>query len=289
MESEQTDSVPELVLVTGVSGAGRSSVAKVLEDMQYLVIDNLPPQLIPAVADYHGVKDGRRLALVIDSRAGLHVAEVKNALEELESSGIRKLIVFLDADDFSIIRRYEENRRPHPVEAATLRESIARERQLLADLRESADLVIDTSELNVHQLRQQVAEQFGNMSGGRSMRVSITSFGFKHGIPLDVDLIFDVRFLPNPYWIPQLRSLRGTDKEVAEYVFESDDAQEFFGMLTEMITFLIPRYRAEGKSFLSVGIGCTGGHHRSIAIAEKLGEVLGEENHVVVRHRDSSL
>lgn len=289
MEVDRASNAPELVLVTGMSGAGRSSVAKVLEDMQFLVIDNLPPQLIPAVVEYHGVRQGRRLAVVVDARGGLPSDEVKAALDELRVAGIKTMIVFLDADDDSIIRRYEENRRPHPIQAGTLLDAIAKEREVLAELREGADLLIDTSELNVHQLRHRVAEWFGSASGGRSMKVSITSFGFKHGIPRDADLMFDVRFLPNPHWIPELRVQRGTDLAVADYVFESEDSQRFFEMLLELVGFLIPRFRAEGKSYLSVAIGCTGGHHRSVAIAERLGDALKGENDVLVRHRDTDL
>ena len=279
---------PQVLVVTGMSGAGRSSAAKVLEDLGYTVIDNLPPRLIGEVVDHHEVAEGRRrLVVVVDSRGGLPTDDIRAALTNLERSGIRSMVLFLDAEDQALIRRYEENRRPHPLRRASLVESIASERELLEELREIADVVIDTTDLNVHQLRERLADEFSEGQPDRPMRVSLTSFGYKHGVPRDADLLFDVRFLPNPHWVPELKPLRGTDAPVADYVMGQPDAKEFLEKVKGMLEFLIPRYQAEGKSYLSIGIGCTGGHHRSVCLAEELGRWLEEQGiAVAVRHRD---
>lgn len=279
---------PGVLIVTGLSGAGRSTAAKVLEDLGYTVVDNLPPRLIPEVAEYHHVAEGRgRVVAVIDSRGGLATSEVGPVIDSLEGQGIRTMVLFLEADDAMLVRRYEENRRPHPVRGGTLPESIADERLLLADLKEMADLVIDTTDLNVHQLREVITHRFTEPGPQRTMRVAVTSFGYKHGVPRDIDLCFDVRFLPNPHWVAELRPKRGTDPEVFDYVMGNPDGAAFFKKLTEMLNFLVPRYVREGKSYLSIGIGCTGGHHRSVAIAQALGDTLENKGlDVAVRHRD---
>jgi UPF0042 nucleotide-binding protein len=273
-----------------MSGAGRSTAANVLEDLEYIVIDNLPPQLMPAVVQHHGVAEGKkRLAMVIDSRGGLPFDELRAGLDELDREGITSLMLFLDAEDAALIRRYEENRRPHPLRKSNLADAIETERALLAEVKDLSDVVVDTTDLNVHQLRARITDQFSTEGPHRPMRVSVTSFGFKHGIPRDSDLLFDVRFLPNPHWVPELRALRGTDRPVAEYVMSQQDATGFLERAGEMLDFLIPRYMAEGKSYLSIGIGCTGGHHRSVAMAEALGERLRQQDiDAVVRHRDSA-
>ncbi|MGF1666887.1 MAG: RNase adapter RapZ [Acidimicrobiia bacterium] len=280
---------PQVLVVTGMSGAGRSTAADVLEDLEYTVIDNLPPQLMAAVVDHHRVAEGRRkLAMVIDSRGGLPIDAIRHGIDELDRQGITSRGLFLDAEDDAIIRRYEENRRPHPLRTGNLGEAIETERHLLLELRDLADVVIDTTDLNVHQLRARLTDQFSQGSAHRPMRVSVTSFGFKHGIPRDTDLLFDVRFLPNPHWVPELRPFRGTDQAVADYVMSHDDAVGFLGRVQDLLAFLIPRFQAEGKSYLSIAIGCTGGHHRSVALAEKLGEWFASEDvDAVVRHRDS--
>jgi UPF0042 nucleotide-binding protein len=196
-------------------------------------------------------------------------------------------VVFLDADDDVIVSRYEENKRPHPLGHETISDSIAAERDLLSDLREEADVIVDTSSLNIHQLRDQLTSQFSEEEMTRPMRVSVRSFGFKNGTPRDIDLLFDVRFLPNPHWVPELRPLRGTDERVAEYVMGEEAAKEFVDRADDMLAFLIPHFEAEGKSYLSVGIGCTGGHHRSVAIAEELRRRLAQHGiTATVRHRD---
>jgi UPF0042 nucleotide-binding protein len=225
--------------------------------------------------------------VVIDSRGGLSIHELRDAIVELSREGVMTRVVFLDADDDVIVSRYEENRRPHPLGRATISESISAERELLGDLREEADVIIDTSQLNVHELRESLTAQFSEEEMTRPMRVSIRSFGFKHGTLRDTDFLFDVRFLPNPHWVPELRHLRGTDDRVAEYVMSADGAKEFVDWIDELFAFLVPRFEAEGKSYLAVGIGCTGGHHRSVVIAEELGRRLAQHGiKANVRHRD---
>ncbi len=279
---------PHVLVVTGMSGAGRSSAAKILEDLGYTVIDNLPPSLLGQVVQAHDLPQAHKhLAVVIDSRGGLPTGELREAIIELEREGILTRIVFLDADDNVIVSRYEENRRPHPLGLDTISEAIEAERDLLSELREMADVVIDTSNLNVPALRERLEVQFSEDEMERPMRVSIRSFGFKHGAPRDTDLVFDVRFLPNPHWVPELRDLRGTHLPVSDYVLNSEGAQEFADRIDELLGFLIPRFQAEGKSYLSIGIGCTGGHHRSVAMAEELRERLTEHGvNASVRHRD---
>ena len=228
-----------------------------------------------------------RLAVVVDSRGGDAVERLQEVVQQLEQQGVKTVVLFLDADDNVIIRRYEENRRPHPLAAPTIDEAIAAERKMLDPLREAADVVIDTSELNVHQLRDRIVNEFSPEEMQRPLRVSVRSFGFKHGTPRDADLVFDVRFLPNPHWVPELKPLRGTDPDVADYVLSNPDAAEFVDRVDELIGFLLPKYEAEGKSYVSIAIGCTGGHHRSVAIAEEIGRRLEKRGvRAAVRHRD---
>lgn len=283
-----TSDAPHVLVVTGMSGAGRSSAANILEDMGYTVIDNLPPTLLELAVQAHDIPEAHKhLAVVIDSRGGLPIDELRNARTELEREGVQTRIVFLDAEDDVIVARYTENRRPHPLGLDTITESIAAEKELLAELREMADVIIDTSMLTVAGLQERLTSQFSEDEESRPMRVSVRSFGFKHGPPRDLDIVLDVRFLPNPHWVPELRPLRGTDASVREYVLQADGAEEFMAKAEDMLEFLIPRYQAEGKSYLSIGIGCTGGHHRSVAIADELArrlEKLGVR--VVTRHRD---
>lgn len=279
---------PHVLVVTGMSGAGKSSAADVLEDNGYHVIDNLPPELLSQVADFHGLGERSvRLAVVVDSRGGDAVERLQEVVQQLEQQGVKTVVLFLDADDNVIIRRYEENRRPHPLAAPTIDEAIAAERKMLDPLREAADVVIDTSELNVHQLRDRIVNEFSPEEMQRPLRVSVRSFGFKHGTPRDADLVFDVRFLPNPHWVPELKPLRGTDPDVADYVLSNPDAAEFVDRVDELIGFLLPKSEAEGKSYVSIAIGCTGGHHRSVAIAEEIGRRLEKRGvRAAVRHRD---
>lgn len=280
---------PQVLVVTGMSGAGRSTTAKVLEDLGYFVVDNVPPALIADVVHYNDLAENpRRLAVVVDARGGYPIDTIRSTMDELEREGIESSVLFLDASDEVLVQRFEENRRPHPVAGDTLGESIVAERSLLAELRADADFVIDTSDTNVHDLRRRLEAQFQEQRPERPMRVAITSFGFKHGSPRDADLIFDVRFLPNPHWVEELRPFTGLDEPVRRYVLDQDDTVEFLGKVDDLLEFVIPKFRHEGKSYLSIGIGCTGGRHRSVAIAEELAERLrGRGIQVAVRHRDT--
>jgi UPF0042 nucleotide-binding protein len=279
---------PQVIVVTGMSGAGRSTAADVLEDLGYFVIDNLPPTLISEVVRMNDLAESpRRLAVVVDSRGGFPLGELNEAILDLMGQGVECLVLFLDADRDVLIRRYEENRRPHPLGLGTLADSIAAERELLAELRAAADVVVDTTDMNVHQLRERIEHQFQEDRPERPMRVAVRSFGFKHGTPRDADLVFDVRFLPNPHWQAGLRELTGRDQEVREFVLEHADAKAFMDQVEGLLSFLIPRFRMEGKSYLSVAVGCTGGHHRSVAIAEELGAWLESQGiQATVQHRD---
>lgn len=279
---------PHLVIVTGMSGAGRSTAANVLEDNDFFVVDNLPPTLITSVADEAGLLDGRRekLAIVVDMRGGVTLEDLDLALKGLLTRGIRTTILFLDARDQVLATRFQETRRTHPVREGDLAAKIATERRSIEEIRGSADVIIDTSELNVHQLRERVEEAFTEL-GPRRMHVDVVSFGFKKGLPRVVDVLFDVRFLPNPHWVPEFRPFTGLDDEVRDYVFSHEDAEAFVDKAWEMLQFLVPRYTNEGKAYLTIGIGCTGGQHRSVAIAEELASRLGAlDIEVLVRHRD---
>jgi len=278
---------PQVLVVTGMSGAGRSTAAFALEDLGYIVVDNLPPQLIEGVIDHYGLHESRgRLVVALDARGG-DTTGLRDAIDSLERSGVPMLVVFIDADDQTIFRRYEENRRPHPLRQGGLAESIQLERELLAPLREMADVVIDTTDLNVHQLRNRITGEFAEGQPERPMRVAVTSFGFKHGTPRDADLMLDVRFLPNPHWVPELRPLPGTDQKVADYVLTHSDAVGFLDRTEGLLDFLIPRYQAEGKSYLSIAVGCTGGRHRSVALAAAIAAWLEDRGIAVsVSHRD---
>jgi UPF0042 nucleotide-binding protein len=275
---------PQLVVITGMSGAGRSLAGKALEDLGFFVIDNLPANLIARVveqADPARDPRRRRLAVAVDTRGGLSFEALEQVLLALTTEGVPTTLLFLDADDEVLTKRFAESRRPHPVEAPTLSESIALERAALRDLRGQADVVVDTSDRSVHDLRRLLGELFAGL------RVTVTSFGFKHGVPRVVDLLFDVRFLPNPYWAPELRALTGHDEPVRQMVMSHPDTGEFLARAESLLEFLLPRYEAEGKSYLTIGIGCTGGRHRSVLVAEELVRWLAErEIEASIRHRD---
>ena len=279
---------PRLVIVTGMSGAGRSVTANVLEDNDFFVVDNLPLRLIPSVVDEVGLLEGgrRKLAIAVDTRGEITLDDLSAATGDLARRGIRSTILFLDADDRVLARRFEETRRVHPVRPGDLAEKIAIERRSLEEIRGAADIIIDTSDLNVHELRERVEAAFSGM-GPRRMRVDVLSFGFKKGLPRVADLLFDVRFLPNPHWLPELRPQTGLDKDVRDYVFGQPDAGAFIELVWEMLEFLVPRYFTEGKAYLTIAVGCTGGQHRSVAIAEELGTRLHQlDVDAAVRHRD---
>jgi UPF0042 nucleotide-binding protein len=280
----------DVTIITGLSGAGRSSAADVLEDLGCFVIDNLPPALIPKVAELARDRERpTRYALVVDVRSGEFMDELAGALAALRATGARTRMLFLDASDPALVRRFEASRRPHPL-AATGRvsEGIARERVLLEGLKGEADVVVDTTNLNVHELRDRLRELFGDTPApDAALQTSLLSFGYKFGIPLDVDLIFDCRFLPNPHWVEDLRPRPGTDEAVRRYVLEQPDAQAFLDRLRELFALLLPAYAREGKSYLSIAVGCTGGRHRSVVIAAELAKLLaGLGFPASVHHRD---
>jgi len=280
----------DVTIITGLSGAGRSSAADVLEDLGCFVIDNLPPSLIPKVAELARDRERpTRYALVVDVRSGEFMDELAAALAALRETGARTRMLFLDASDAALVRRFEASRRPHPL-AATSRVSdgIARERELLEELKGEADVVVDTSSLNVHELRDRLHELFADTPApDGSLQTSLISFGYKFGIPLDVDLIFDCRFLPNPHWVETLRPLPGTDDTVRRYVLDQPEAQAFLAQLRDLFALLLPAYAREGKTYLSIGVGCTGGRHRSVVIAEELVKLLaGLGFPASVHHRD---
>ncbi len=279
----------DVTIITGMSGAGRSAAADVLEDLGFFVIDNLPPALVAKVAELgRGAEGTERFALVIDVRSGEFVDDLVAALAELREMGAGTRVLFLDAADDVLVRRYEATRRKHPLAIdERVSEGIASERQLLEDLKGRADIVVDTSELNVHELRDRLRELFDVDQRAGALQTSIVSFGYKHGLPMDVDLVFDCRFLPNPHWVDDLRPLPGTDPRVREYVLGQPETRPFLDELERLFSLLLPAFVREGKSYLSIGIGCTGGHHRSVVIAAELARLL--EQHGVsphVHHRD---
>jgi UPF0042 nucleotide-binding protein len=284
-----TDSPLDVTIVTGMSGAGRSSAADVLEDLGFFVIDNLPPALIPKVAELAREGDRpQRFALVVDVRSGAFMNELDTALADLRETGAHTRVFFLDASDETLVRRFEASRRPHPL-AGTDRVSdiITRERAILEELKGQADIVLDTSGLNVHELRDRVRELFGEGDGAPSLQTNVVSFGYKHGVPLDVDLVFDCRFLPNPHWVDRLRPLPGTDAKVRKYVLKQPEAEQFLGELERLFAMLLPAYVREGKAYLSVGIGCTGGRHRGVVMANEVAKVLDRLGFPArVHHRD---
>ena len=278
----------EVLLVTGMSGAGRSTVSAALEDLGWFVIDNLPLELVVRVSELAaaGSLDYTGVAFVV-GRDGRVQPDALLAVErELQQMHASAKILFLDAPDDVLIRRFEGNRRRHPFPAPTLADSIKGERARLQSIHDAADLVIDTGSLNTNQLRRRIVETFADADGGEAMRVSIVSFGYSFGIPRDVDLVFDCRFLPNPHWDEDLRPLTGLDERVVAFVLDQEPAQHFLHDVTNMLEWQIPAFAAEGKSYLSIAIGCTGGRHRSVAIAEELRRRLGIDN--AVFHRDVS-
>jgi UPF0042 nucleotide-binding protein len=279
----------DVTIVTGMSGAGRSAAADVLEDLGFFVIDNLPPTLITKVAELgREAEDRQKFALVIDVRAGEFLDDLDAALVELREMGARTRVLFLDAADDVLVRRYEATRRKHPLgDDERVSDGIASERQLLGELKEHADIVLDTSELNVHELRDRLRELFDADQMAGALQTSVVSFGYKHGLPLDVDLVFDCRFLPNPHWVEELRPLSGNDAAVRDYVMSQPETGAFLVEMERLFALLLPAYLKEGKSYLSVGIGCTGGRHRSVVIAHEIADMLGRLGFVArVHHRD---
>ncbi len=261
----------EVVVVSGMTGAGRSTAAKELEDLGYYVVDNLPPSLLPDVVRLVDETQGRSqaVAVVVDVRSGSFFGTLRTLLAE-GATGRRTTLLFLDAADDVLVRRQEAARRPHPLQGSgRLLDGLARERRVLADLRADADLVIDTTALNVHQLTDRVAEAFGTPET-TALKVTVVSFGFKYGIPVDADFVADMRFLPNPFWVPELRGSTGRDADVADYVRAQPGAAEFLDAYVPVLTGVAAGYLREGKRFMRVAIGCTGGKHRSVAMTEEI-------------------
>ncbi|MFY7069177.1 RNase adapter RapZ [Nocardiopsis changdeensis] len=280
---------PEVVIVTGMSGAGRSTAARALEDLDWFVVDNLPPGLLPTMIELAGRTHGAvpRVAVVVDVRSLAFTEDLLSTVEELRKRDITARVLYLEAGDDALVRRFEGVRRPHPLQGdGRLTDGIARERETLRAVRGEADLVIDTSQLNVHQLKARVIGFFGESDEARP-RANVVSFGFKHGLPVDADLVLDCRFLPNPHWIPELRPMNGRDEPVRDYVLSQDGAKEMLEAYSEVLKLTIEGYQREGKHYMTLAVGCTGGKHRSVAMAEQFAERLrtqGVEVHVV--HRD---
>lgn len=281
----------EFTIISGMSGAGKSHALAAFEDAGYFSIDNLPPQMIAASADLFALEGSKveKAALVTDVRGGKYFDEIERCLNELDSKQIPYRLLFLEASNQTLLQRFKETRRPHPLAPeGDIPEGIERERKMLSDLKQRADWVINTSNLNIHELRQSVIRDVmpGNL---QELIVSIVSFGFKYGTPLYADLLFDVRFLPNPNYEASLKALTGLDRAVSNYVLESGDGALFLEKLADLLDYLLPRYLNEGKTNLSIGVGCTGGHHRSVAIAEWLAARYRSQDfgyNVIIRHRD---
>ncbi len=279
----------ELAIITGLSGAGRSTAAKCLEDLGWFVVDNLPPGLLPTMTELGRRSGGAvsRIAVVVDVRGGAFFSDLRAALEEVGAHGIHPRVLFLEAGDDALVRRFDHVRRPHPLQGdGRVVDGINRERGLLAELRGEADLVLDTTDLNVHELRSKIDAAFGEPATNR-LHAAVVSFGYKYGLPLDADLVADCRFLPNPHWVEQLRPFNGQDAEVRDYVLAQPGANEFIDQYAALLRLVGEGYVREGKRYLTLAVGCTGGKHRSVAIAEQLAARLAADGvGVRVVHRD---
>lgn len=278
------------ILITGMSGGGLNSAAKVLEDKGYYVAHNLPPKILVELLELCAADDSPvdKVAVVTDVRTRMFPGSLTEALDILRERGMAPTILFMEARDDVLISRFDSVRRTHPLQDdGTLHDGIQREREAVAPVKEQADIVIDTSNLSVHDLRRTIEASFGSMERDRQ-HIVVESFGFKHGAPRDADLMIDVRFLPNPYWIPELRPYRGVDKPVSDYVLSRPSADEFIDNFMDMLTSTLAGYRHEGKNYITVAVGCTGGHHRSVAVSEEIGRRLAENPDVDahVLHRD---
>jgi UPF0042 nucleotide-binding protein len=277
-----------LVVLTGLSGSGKSTVLKSFEDMGFYCVDNLPVELMPIFAELHGAGDGdfARAALMIDAREGLQLQKLPPLLKHLRKDHPISL-VFIEAQEDALMRRYSETRRPHPLgKNYSVRESLRRERDLMAPIRKLADVVIDTTQFNVHELRQFVTERFKNPDK-RPLMVSVVSFGYRYGVPTDADLVFDVRFLPNPHFVPRLREFTGKDPKVRRYIRSFPQTGEFLRRVEGLLSYLIPHYAREGKSYLTIAFGCTGGRHRSVMMSEAVKKYLEKRGTTAkVVHRD---
>ncbi len=281
--------VSELIVVAGMSGAGRSTAAATFEDAGWYVIDNMPAELAGRVVDVVGRPDGIEKIVLVVGRAGTDLEGLATAITELRQAGTQLRVLYLDAADDVLVRRYEGTRRRHPVEGAGVEGAIALERALLAPVRNLADVVIDTTDLNVHQLRNRILDVFTEHKLDSKLRIAVVSFGYSHGLPRDADLVLDCRFLPNPHWIPELRPHTGLDGDVRDYVLGQPAAKEFLTKIDDLVGMLLPAYVDEGKSYLTIAVGCTGGRHRSVAIAEELHNRIEQRGFLSnISHRDVS-
>jgi UPF0042 nucleotide-binding protein len=280
-----------VLVVTGMAGAGRSTVSNALEDLGWYVVDNLPPQMLRPLLDLAGHSDERlsRIAVVVDVRGGQLLSELKDAAEASgDGDGPQLRLLFLEANDAALVRRFEAVRRPHPLQGSgTILDGITAERTMTADVREQSDIIIDTSELNIHQLATAINELFADAETP-GVRVTITSFGFKYGVPTDADMVADARFLPNPFWVPELRPHTGKDQDVSDYVLGQPGALEFVERYADALRPVLAGYQRENKSHATIAIGCTGGKHRSVAVVERIAGLIGAQPGVVVnvKHRD---
>ncbi len=292
--AESRNRVPDVIVITGMSGSGRTQALHVFEDMGYFCIDNLPPRLLLQLAELVGINSGvgRHLAVTCDLRSQGLFDEINDSLRQLREHEITCQVVFLDTSDEVLMRRYDENRRRHPLAAPgeSLCSAIAREREQLGAVRDSSDLVIDTSALPIKDLRARLRRTFSELTDQQLMEVSVFSFGYKHGMPVEADLMIDVRFLPNPFYDPVMRTMTGNDGPVRDFVLNNDLTQQFLGAWERLLDVAMPGYVAEGKSHLSIAVGCTGGQHRSVAIANATADYLQRGGyHVSLSHRDLAL
>ena len=283
----------EILIITGLSGGGKSRAASYLEDIGYYTVDNLPAEMMVKFADFCAGSSGRydRVALVYDVRSGEPTDILIETLERLKASGVNCRMLFLEADNQTIVNRYKETRRMHPLQkkGESVEQAIRREREWMQPVRDHADFVLDTSALSIAKLRSELLDLFGQQGDRGGLAVNILSFGFKHGIPIEADLVFDVRFMPNPYYVPELKNKTGLDQAVRDFVFSFRQTNDFMEQLEKMLTFLLPLYAEEGKSALVIAIGCTGGHHRSVAVTHALAEYIrGLGYQTAENHRDIS-
>ncbi|EFL06605.1 RNase adapter RapZ [Amycolatopsis albidoflavus] len=289
-EEEKRGSGMEVAVVSGLSGAGRSTAAKCLEDLGWFVVDNLPPELIATMVELGAQARGAitKVAVVMDVRSRAFTDDLASVIKDLDARGYKPRVLFLEATDAVLVRRFESVRRGHPMQGdGRLADGITAERKLLSPLREEADLVLDTSALSVHDLRAKIEDAFGSEASTQT-RVTVLSFGYKYGLPMDADLVMDVRFLPNPFWIPELREHTGLDGEVRNYVLSQEGAEEFLDRYHQLLRLIGAGYKREGKRYLTLAVGCTGGKHRSVAISEELAQRLSNEDGMAVKvvHRD---
>ena len=284
-DSRAPHGIPDIVIITGMSGAGRSTAANALEDLGWYVVDNLPPALLPTMLDLADRVSLPGVAAIIDARSAGFSTDLKSAIATLAGRGVSPQVVFLEASDRTLVQRFENVRRPHPMQdSGTITEGISAERHLLREVRGDSDIVLDTSSLNVHQLRDRMHAYFAGDSAGGA-RPNIVSFGFKYGVPVDADLVADCRFLPNPHWVPSLQPLTGLDAGVRDYVLAQPGAEEFLDAYLKVLEVSLPGFEREGKRYVTLAVGCTGGKHRSVAIAEQIAARLGDRD-ITVSHRD---